>query len=448
MMTMVPEETRADWRERYGDKLRTADEAARLIRDGDRLYVGMFTSTPETVASAILARKDELRDVDVYHYVSPFLWCTPETVGHFRLVTAFTTPADRRQVHAGMADYLPLGNFRESYVKEAMAQINVAVVKTSPPDANGYMSFGTALWANRTVCDVASRIICEVDERLIRTYGENFIHVSEVEALVEHERSMDREPPIPPRTDEVVAAAEVICTLIASELVRDGDTLQMGIGDVTSAMALYLDGKHDLGVQTELIPGGVANLVERGVVTGKHKQVAPGRVVGSAFAVIPPEEQAKVHMNPRFELWDFCHTDDLRVLVREENFVAINNALQVDLTGQATAETLNGQVYSGPGGQTVFAVAASYSEGGRSVIALPSSSTVDGARHSRIVPQLPAGSMVTVPRTYVDYVVTEHGIATMRGKTLRERAEELIAVAHPDVRSELRKEAQRLYHVA
>jgi acyl-CoA hydrolase len=147
-------------------------------------------------------------------------------------------------------------------------------------------------------------------------------------------------------------------------------------------------------------------------------------------------------MNPKFELWDFCNTDDLRTLVREENFVAINNALQIDLSGQVTAETLNGKVYSGPGGQTVFAIAASWCEGGRSIIAVPSSSlTASGERYSRIVPELPLGSVVTVPRTYVDYVVTEHGIANLRGKTIRQRAEELTAVSHPDFRGDLRKAA-------
>jgi acyl-CoA hydrolase len=435
-----------DWRQRYGDKLRSAEEAARLVSSGNRVYLGMFLSTPETVAKALYARHGELRDVEIHHYVAPFVWSTPETAGSFRLVTAFATPADRRQVHAGMADYLPVGNFRESYIKEVLGHIDVALVKTSPPDEHGYMSFGTALWINRTFCDIAPTIICEVDDRLIRTFGENFLHVSEVTALVEHQASDDREPPIPPRTDEVTAAAEVICTLVASELVHDGDTLQVGIGDVTSAMALYLDGKHDLGVQTELIPGGVADLVEKGVVTGRHKQIAPGKVVGSAFAAIPPEEQAYIHMNPKFELWDFCHTDDMRTLVRETNFVAINNALQIDLTGQVTAETLNGQIYSGPGGQTVFAVAASSSEGGRSIIAIPSNSSVDGERYSRIVPVMPESTVVTVPRTYVDYVVTEHGIATLRGKSLRQRAEEMISVAHPDFRADLRKEAERRFH--
>ena len=430
-----------DWRTKHADKLRSADEAVKIVKSGDAVYFGMFASNPEGLAKALYARHPELSDVSIYHYVAPFVWATPETAGHFRLVTTFTTPADRQQVHAGTADYQPIGNFRESYIKEIVAGWNIAMVKTSPPDAHGYMSFGASLWINRTACDIAPTIICEVDERLIRTYGENYLHISEVAALVEHQVGDDRDPPIPPRTDEVVAAAEVICTLVASELIRDGDTLQIGLGDVTSAMALYLDGKHDLGIQTELIPGGVVDLVAKGVVNGKRKKVAPGKVVGSAFAVLPREELAMADMNPAFELWDFCHTDDLRVLVREENFVAINNALQIDLTGQITAETLNGMVYSGPGGQTVFAIAASWCEGGRSIIAVPSSSLAGGARHSRIVPQLPPGSIVTVPRTYVDYVVTEHGIATLRGKTTRQRTEELIAVAHPDFRAELRREA-------
>ncbi len=436
-----------DWRQKHGDKLLSAEDAVKIVNSGEVVSLGMFGSNPEGLAKALLARSDELRDVTIHHYVSPFVWATPETADAFNLVTAFTTSADRQQVQDGLADYLPIGNFQESYVKSVIGDIDTLLVKTSPPNENGYMSFGSALWTNRTLADISRQIVCEVDERLIRTYGENYIHISEVTHLVEHQTADDMAPPIPPRTDEVVAAAEVICTLIATELVNDGDTLQVGLGDVSAAVALYLEDKHDLGIQTELIPGGVVTLVEQGVVTGKHKQIAPGKVVGAAFAAVPPEELAIAHENPKFELWDFCHTDDLRTLVHEENFVAINNALQIDITGQITAETLNGQVYSGPGGQTVFAVAASYSEGGRSIIAVPSSSAVDGERYSRIVSVFPPGTMTTVPRTFVDYVVTEHGIATLRGKTVRQRAEELISVAHPDFRAELRKEAERLYHI-
>ncbi len=437
-----------NWKQQYQDKLLTPDQAAKRINSGERVWFGMFTSNPETMSKAVFARKDELRDVELHHYVSPFLWCVPEAAEAFKLVTGFTTAADRQQVQAGMADYLPLGNFRESWVKSALGgRFDVCLVKTSPPDHNGYLSLGTALWANRTVMDISDRIICEVDERLIRTHGENWVHMSEVDCLVEHNPADDLEPAIPPRTQEVIDATEVVGTLLASEIINDGDTLQIGIGDVTSALALYLGEKRDLGIQTELIPGGIVDLVEREVVTGRKKQIAPGKVVGSAFAVLPPEEAARAHMHPRFELWDFCHTDDLRTLVQEHDFVAINNALQVDVTGQVTAETLGGRVYSGPGGQTVFAVASSYSEGGRSVIALPSSSTVNGERHSRIVPELTPGTMVTVPRTFVDYVVTEQGIATLRGKTVRQRVEELCSVAHPDCRADVRAQARKIYNV-
>jgi 4-hydroxybutyrate CoA-transferase len=396
-----------------------------------------------------MARKGELRDVTVFHYIAPFAWATPEAAEAFRLVTVFSSAADRRQLREGLGDYLPVANFRQSWIKETMGGIDVMLVKTSPPDENGFMSFGHHIWLSRTMADLSKHIICEVDESLIRTYGENYIHVSQVDYLCEHRRADDTAAAvsIPARSSEVVDAAEVICTLIATELVRDGDTVQMGLGDVTTAMAMYLGDKHDLGIQTELIPGGVIDLVEQGVVTGRHKQVAPGKVVGSAFAALPAEELARAHMNPRFELWDFCHTDDLPLLVRERNFVAINNALQLDLTGQVTSETLNGEIYSGPGGQTTFAVAASVCEGGRSIIAVPSSSLVGDERHSRIVATLPPGSVVTTPRTFVDYVVTEYGIATLRGKTIRQRAEELIAVAHPDARAGLRREAAILHHL-
>lgn len=353
-----------DWKQRYADRLMSAEDAARLVKSGDRLWLGMFSSCPNTFALALMARKDELRGVEVHHYIAPFVWCRPDTQEAFHFVTCFTTAADRQQIAAGMGNYLPLGNFRQSWIQDAVGPVDVACVKSSPPDENGYLSMGTALWANRTALDISKTIICEVDDRLIRTYGENYIHMSEVAALIEHNSGHDQPMPVPPRTDEVVLATEVIGTLIATELVRDRDTLQIGFGDVTAALAVYLGEHHDLGIQTEIIPGGIVDLVEQGVVTGRYKEVAPGKVVGSAFGIIPPEEEQRAHMNPRFELWDFCHTDDLRTLVRETNFVAINNALQVDLTGQITAETLNGRIYSGPGGQTTFAVAASYSEGG------------------------------------------------------------------------------------
>jgi len=433
-----------DWRRQWAHKLVSPSDGAGMVRSGNRVFAGMFTSTPPALCQALYDRYRELRDVTIFHYIAPFTWATPETEGAFRPRTVFAGAADRKSVREGRADYMPVANFRQSWIKETMGQIDVMLARTSPPDENGYMSFGSALWISRTVADIAARIVCEVDENAIRTYGENYIHVSEVDFLCEAGSQSTALTAVPTRSEENTLAAEVICTLIASELIRDGDTLQLGLGDVTTAMALYLDDKHDLGIQTELIPGGIVDLVKKGVITGRKKEVAPGKVVGSAFAALPDEELRFAHMNPAFELWDFCHTDDMRILVQEQSFVAINNALQVDLTGQVTAESVNGDIYSGPGGQTTFAVAASVCEDGRSIIAVPSSTTVNGERRSRILPVLPPGSVVTTPRSFVDYVVTEHGIATLRGKTLRERADELIAVAHPDFRAELRAQAGRM----
>jgi acyl-CoA hydrolase len=436
---------RMDWRARHAEKLTTAHEAAAEVRSRNRLWIGMFDGTPVSFARALVERRAELRDVSIHHYISLFPWIGPETKQAFRLVTAFATPVDRGLVASGTAEYLPLGNFNSDHIAAHHPHFDVSVVTLSPPDAEGHMSFGGSLWANRTFSRLARRIFAEIDPSQIRTHGENWLHVSEVERMWERDPA-DRLPSLAPQLDaEAQATANTICKLVAGELIEDGDCLQLGIGDVSSSIARFLGDKQDLGVQTEVIPSGVIEMVERGVITGARKQVAPGKVVGTAFAFVPPDELARAHLHRQVELWDFCRSDDLRILVQNERFKAINNALQVDVTGQVTAETLGPRIYSGPGGQTVFAVAASYSRGGASIIVLPSTSRIDGELRSRIVGALPAGAMVTVPRTFVDCVVTEHGTARLAGKTLRERIDALVAIAHPDFRDELRAEARRVY---
>ena len=221
----------------------------------------------------------------------------------------------------------------------------------------------------------------------------------------------------------------------------------MGVGTVSAALGHFLDFRNDLGVQTELITGGIVDLVERGVVNGRYKSLHPHKVVGSACAALDRDELERIHENPNFELYDFGYTDDLRRLIQQERFVAVNNALVVDLTGQVSAEALDHRPYTGVGGQTVFMIAGAYSREGKSVSVLPSSSipTATGQRVSRIIPTLGAGAPVTVPRTYVDYVVTENGIAELRGKTIKQRARALAEIAHPEFREELTREARRLY---
>jgi 4-hydroxybutyrate CoA-transferase len=431
-----------DWRQRCGDKLVSAEEAAAPVKSGDAIVVGMFQATPYTLCEAVAARSGELKNVLVSHSVSVYPW-GPRTGGAFKVESAFLTAVDRPWMEAGKLRYVPVGYFRRGELPPGMGPFDVFLVKVSPPDAHGYCGFGPALWFHKTFAANSKLVIAEVDESLIRTGGDNFIHLSEIDRLVE----MKIPPPplpIPPRTEEEVAVTEVIGTLVATELVRDGDTLQIGAGTVSAAVAPYLEHRQDLGIHTEIITGGVPRLVEAGVITGKRKAINRGRVVGCAFAFIDDEELKIVDGNPAFKLHDFTYTDDLQVLLQMENFTSINNALMIDLTGQVSAETIGPRVYSGAGGQTVFAIASSYARDGRCITVMPSTSTVKGEKKSRVVPTLEPGTTITVPRTFVNYVVTEQGIASLGGKSLKGRAQEMISVADPDFRPELQREAKRL----
>ena len=239
---------------------------------------------------------------------------------------------------------------------------------------------------------------------------------------------------------------DAICMQIANDLLEDGDTIQIGAGDMTSPLLGYVYGRRDLGMQTEIIPPGVVALVREGILTGKNKTVHPGKVVGTAFhPQLSAEELDFIDQNPVFELYDFNYTDDIRLLSKDPRFTAINNALSVDLTGQVASESIGWQMFTGTGGQTAFSIAACLA-GGKSIIAVPSSSLLDGARISRIVPTLAPGTVVTTPRAFVDYLVTEYGIATLRGKSLRQRAQALTSVAHPDFRAELQEAAERMFY--
>jgi 4-hydroxybutyrate CoA-transferase len=299
---------------------------------------------------------------------------------------------------------------------------------------------------SKTMTAAARVVIGEVREDFIRTGGENFIHFSEITNFVES-TTPPATLPATTRNEEEVTATEIICTLVANELINDGDTVQIGLGSVSSPLAMYLDNKNDLGIHTEVIPGGVARLVQKGVITGKYKTVNPGKVVASAGIGVFPDELDIIDHNPNFEFYDFTYTDDLRLLVNQKNYVAVNNALAVDLGGQACSESIGPLMYTGTGGQAIFTVTAAYSNPGKSVLVTPSSAIVKGKRISRIVPTLEAGSVVTAQRAFVDYVVTEYGIATLRGKSLRQRAATLIEVAHPEFRPDLMREAQRIYHM-
>jgi 4-hydroxybutyrate CoA-transferase len=440
-----------NWRDQCGDKLVTPDDAVKRIKAGDTVAVAPYIYTPHTLCHALIRRirAEGLRGVRIDHPASLSPWCEPDVLESIELHDNYATPLNRAAVHAGAVDYLPIGLWKTDSVPDGFtSHPDVFLVPVSPPDRHGYCSFGPGVWLSGTLARNARFVIAEVHEDFIRTGGENYIRLDQIDLLVEADAPTGAAA-APVLSDEEVAAVEVICTLVAAELVNDGDTVQMGVGTVSASLGLYLDGKEDLGMQTELITGGIVDLVDKGVVTGARKSIHKRKVVGSALVALSADEMARIDGNPVFELYDFGHTDDLRRLIQIENFVTVNNALQVDLTGQVSAESIGQQMYTGVGGQTVFMIAGAYSPGGKSVSVTPSSSvpTATGHRISRIVPRLDLGGVVTVPRTYVDYVVTENGIATLRGRTIKERVRALLEVAHPDFQAELEDEARRLYGV-
>lgn len=444
------------WRQKYAGKLRTAEEAVADVASGQSLTVGMFDGVPPGLCTALMNRAPELEDVTVFHFVATVPWFTydgeraPDRPPAFRQLTPFATNVDRGGVRDGRVDYLPAALWQAGRLPPGAGPFDYHLCTVSPPDAGGWCSFGSWVWMNPTFAANSRVVIGEVDERAIRTGGDNRIHVDRIDRLVEAQpgvgdkvrTAMGRATQ---RTEEETAIAEVICTLVGMELVRDGDTVQIGTGAMSAALPAYLHHRRDLGIHTELLPGGIVELVDAEVVTGRQKSLHPGKVVATGIAVIPREELERIDGNPTFEMYDFTYTDDIDVLSREPRLVAVNNAMQVDVTGQVNGEAIGPWPYTGPGGQTAFALAAHHAEDGRSIIVLPSSYEKDGVRHSRVVVALDEGAPVTVPRTAVDYVVTEWGIATLRGKTLRQRIGELLAVAHPDCQPELRSQAKRLY---
>src|SRR5262245_41154997 len=434
-----------DWRERCGHKLVSLQEAMKAVRNGDTVQVNWLHATPVTLCEGLLARKGELRDVKVSTIGPIFNWDQPGADRAFTIQTPYLGATTRPLMDQGKVDFIPVMYYRHRELPPGL-ECDVYLTPVSPPDKHGYCSFGTGLFMSKKMAAHERAVIAEVNEDLIRTGGENYMHVSEISHVVEVSGPGAQLSPTV-RNEEEITATEVICILVATELISDGDTVQIGLGSVSSPLAMYLDNKNDLGIHTEVIPGGVARLVKKGVITGKYKTVNPGKVVASGGIGVFPDELEIIDGNRNFEFYDFTYTDDLRLLVNQRNYVAVNNAMAVDLGGQACSESIGPFMYTGTGGQTIFTITAAYCNPGKAVIVTPSSSVVKGRRISRIVPMLEPGSVVTAQRAFVDYVVTEYGVASLRGKSLKQRAAALIDIAHPEFREELRKEAKRIYHM-
>jgi 4-hydroxybutyrate CoA-transferase len=436
-----------NWREEYQRRLVTPEEAVKVVKSGDRVAF-CYGMEPLALGLALVARAEELRGIKLF-VPAPgrdFPWYEPGWEESFQIEVGYILPMVREMMNEKRCDYLVSGLLwaHDPSVREP---VDVLLVQVSPPDEHGFCSFGASLWDKKVAVKAAKIVLGEVNQNLIRTYGDNFIHFSEIDYFVEHTPSGR----LPGSTDmlgrKTAGPGEVEKTIAeyVSTLIRDGDTLEIGVGGTAEwiAQLKVLDNKHDLGWHSENTPRGIATLVREGVINGNRKTLHPGKAVATAVGGGTKEEMDFINMNPLFEVYSSSYVLDPRVIAAHDNMVSINSAIAVDLTGQIAAESIGPMMVSGSGGQLAFAIGAALSRGGRNIVVLPS--TAKGGSASRIVPLLEPGTIVTVPRTLADIVVTEYGIARLKGKTQRQRAQELIAIAHPDFRAELSKEAARLY---
>ena len=419
------------WETEYSHKLRTADEALCLVESGMRVYIQPGCAEPETLVEALIRRAPAVRDVEIVHMmtmgVAPYV--APEMAGHFRHNAVFIGANVRQAINEGRADYTPiyLSEIEELFESGAMP-IDVALVEVSPPDSHGYCSFGVGVDTTLTAARCARHVIAQVNDFMPRTYGDSFIHVKDIDVAVESSRPLCalKSPLI---TDMHVAIARNVAGLI-----EDGSVLQTGIGGIPGAVLPFLTDRKDLGVHSELVSDGVIPLIESGVINGARKNFKPRKII-AGFILGSRKMFDFVDNNPIFELHPTAYTNDPALIARNDRMVAINSALQVDLTGQVCSDSIGNQFYSGIGGQVDFLRGASRSKGGKPIIAL--SSTAKAGTISRIVPMLSPGAGVVTSRGLVRYVVTEHGVAYLHGKSIRERAKALIEIADPKFRAEL-----------
>jgi 4-hydroxybutyrate CoA-transferase len=437
-----------DWRDQCRGKLMTAQHAAEMIQSGQRVLIGLGTVEPQNIAAALCDRWQDLHDVEIVtsNTMHPYSWFDKERNSAFKIhagyLSAISRPLyqEKRLEFSINTVYTPV-KWLDPDRSADMMNADVCLLTLSPPNAQGFCSFGDQLWYSRAWVKRTPLVIAEINPLLIRTGGDNYVHISEIDYVVEQP-----EPTPPFRMSPVVApdeqeAADKIGAFVAS-LVRDRDTLQIGLGSVSMAAGFYLREKNDLGVHSEIITSSMIDLYKRGVITGKHKTLHPGKLVATGM-FLEPEDYEFVDGNPVIELRDAFYTNSPAVIAQNRNQVAINNALAVDFTGQVTAEAFGPQMYTGVAGQLDFVLGAYLSPGGRSITVLPS--TARDGTVSRIVPMFPEGQIVSLPRTYIDYVVTEYGIAALAGKSERKRAEALIEIAHPKFHEELRAAARRRF---
>ena len=416
-------------------RLSDARQALECVRSGYRVWIEPGCATPSPLVEALVERGAELRDVEVLHMMTlgEAPYTRPEFAGHFRHNALFLGENVRQAAQEGRADYTPifLGEIEELFTSGAMP-LDVVLMQVSPPDPHGFVSLGISVDCTLTAARCARYVIAEVNDQMPRTLGDCFLHVSKLSAVVETSRPLIELPPEP-----FTALHDRIARNVA-ELIPDGATLQIGIGGIPEAVLHRLAGHRDLGIHSEMVSDGVIPLIESGVINGERKALHNGKLV-VGFVLGTRRLFDFLHENAIFEFRPISYTNDPFIIAQNDRMVAINSALEVDLSGQVCSDSLGIKPYSGVGGQVDFVRGAARSKGGKPIIALPS--TAKNGTVSRIVPVLAPGAGVVTSRADVHYVVTEHGVAYLHGKTLRQRAEALIAIAEPRFQEELERAA-------
>lgn len=429
------------WKSLYDSKVVTAEEAVRAIKDEYRVFLTGNCSVPQKVLAALVEYAPQLCNVEIVQVLALAgeEYVSPELTPHLRINTLFISDNVRKAVNEGRADFTPcfLGEIPALFTSGRIP-LDVAMIQVSPPDEHGFCSYGTEIGVSKTAAEAAKIVIAEVNPKMPRTLGDSFIHWSKMDYIVEVDYDL---PNVHMASNDPIS--DQIAQHIAG-MIPDGATLQTGIGAIPDAVLKYLTNHKDLGVHTELFSDGVIDLVEQGIITCSRKTFHPGKMI-AGFILGTRRLYDFVHDNPLVEFHPTEYVNDPFNIARNDRMVAINSAIEIDLTGQECADSIGTYFYSGVGGQVDFIRGASRSNGGLPIIAMPS--TAKRGQVSRIVPTLKPGAGVITSRNDIHYVVTEYGVADLYGKSVRERAKALIDIAHPDFREELERAAYELYHL-
>jgi len=423
--------------ELFKSKETTAEKAIRVIESNQTVHIHPGCCEPEMLLKALIERAKELENVNVVHLLTMGMadYVKPELQKNFKHISLFTGANTREAVNSGRADYVPIFLFEIPRLFTSGAlPIDVSLIHVSPPDEHGFCSYGVGVDITKAATESAKTIIAQVNENMPRTLGDSFIHLNKIDYIVPSEDQI-----LETKFGVVTETSMKIGEHIGS-LIEDGSTLQMGIGEIPDAVLLFLKNKKDLGIHTEMFSDGIIDLVDKGIITNEKKTIHRGKIIAS-FMLGTRKLFDFVNNNPLIELHPIEYANDPFIISQNEKMIAINSALEVDLTGQVCSDSIGTSIYSGFGGQVDYIRGAARSKGGKPIIALPS--TAKNGTLSRIVPTLKEGAGVVTTRADVHYVVTEYGIAYLHGKGIKERAKTLISIAHPDFRENLEKEAKK-----